>query len=838
MLNIREVLISLKSNDQEEILYSENDVIDFLSANDASDELANVLYANFISLLMHTHYKIRSNASLIILKLLQKNAQSLERIESALPNIAASLYSVNKQIAESSFESLKIILQNTSNRYYWPIVKVIIIDGKSKTVRLNVLSLLTEFSNDIPLSPIVKLLDDPQAQVRKTALEILKSVDDKKRVAKAFQKVRLSFEATKLMKQNFDVSMSLTTLMDPMDKIDEMQYSTSRNSSINESRMSSVLPRRTSKVSKTPTKTKQGSSQQSYTEIFSRSLISKREKEELAKEDSQQKTEAYDTESFSSISHIEQTPKKETPEKEITPLVSEEYEYEYDLSSTSLSSEDYQSSRSSSPPANQAPSISHISSPITDDNSSLSSQMHIASPIAKSKELIEESTPLKSASSRSSSTSKNEKNSSVFMVSEVTEFQEKPIGKIILPKKRKIVLKEKNLRGATFQERITYLQAIEEAIKQPIDTNVQPPLTILDAVINATYPFNKRVIKNVSGLLEQLIVRYPEVLHEKLQEVVNVLIESGGIPEADKLFQTLLVEADTDAFFSCSLSACDESKKPLKCENVLHRILVEAEGIPKLSYNTICRTLTRCLSHINDRDSYAVVSILSLNYTNDVQRYGTHQTIETKKVLAPFVNKALKVHRQEERKREKEESKRKCVELIDTADLMEIVTREMKAGENCNFVLLSKALCKVEILKANQLSKLFELFLKFIGTLSEQTVQFYNEEISTICVTKFVQPFLFDYVMNEKILPNIVRGLSACIWECPESLLEEADNYYPVLYKQFKQANGELRTKIVRIFMAIEKVTGTSVDSIAEINQTHASIISEMMSQFVIKDAD
>ena len=90
------------------------------------------------------------------------------------------------------------------------------------------------------------------------------------------------------------------------------------------------------------------------------------------------------------------------------------------------------------------------------------------------------------------------------------------------------------------------------------------------------------------------------------------------------------------------------------------------------------------------------------------------------------------------------------------------------------------------------------------------------------------------FLDEDWIDPDIICGLSRCIWNCPSSILEGSEEYLPSLYSVFRQSIGPTRIELAQIFLAIYQKTHVSVLDLEEVFAPHRKLISDLMSQFEI----
>ena len=219
----KELLENLNSNNIRDVLGAMSAATNLVDKYELQNAFVDKLYHSLIPLLSHTHFKIRSHAFTLILQLLEEYSNIISCPDVAIPSILLSILAVNKVISESSIKCLRIIIEITESEVFWPDIESVITDGRSTEIRLKILDILPDFANKIPLSPIVKLLDDPKAQIRNAAKQILDAADPAL-VRAAINCTRISYEAVKKL-----VDESRYDLTDPTKVHIQVQLCTVRH---------------------------------------------------------------------------------------------------------------------------------------------------------------------------------------------------------------------------------------------------------------------------------------------------------------------------------------------------------------------------------------------------------------------------------------------------------------------------------------------------------------------------------------------------------------------------------------------------------------------------------
>ena len=161
-----------------------------------------------------------------------------------------------------------------------------------------------------------------------------------------------------------------------------------------------------------------------------------------------------------------------------------------------------------------------------------------------------------------------------------------------------------------------------------------------------------------------------------------------------------------------------------------------------------------------------------------------------------------------------------------------IVEDQLELGGRADIPKLAAALVAIPI--DDSLADLFKRFLLFIAKLPLWMVLKHEDDLVEICTHKFSDPSLLTFLEDDWVDAKLITGLSRCIWDCPNSILEGSDVYLSSLYSIFRRSIGPTRIDLAQIFLAIFQKTHVSVLDLDEILAPHRKLIDDLMSQYRI----
>lgn len=150
------------------------------NSNQFQAEDAVQIFPLLIPLLMHIHYKVRKNAFYLFLSILNRFSDYLDSTSDSVPNCIASLICVDEEIAECAHQALEFIFDLDDPKYWWPYCEKTLFNSKSNPQRIKLMFIIYSHFDEIPVLPIIKLLDDPIFTIQKMAYSMLQFNDQEK----------------------------------------------------------------------------------------------------------------------------------------------------------------------------------------------------------------------------------------------------------------------------------------------------------------------------------------------------------------------------------------------------------------------------------------------------------------------------------------------------------------------------------------------------------------------------------------------------------------------------------------------------------------------------------
>lgn len=183
------LLDDISSKNPKTVLGAFSDISEMRERDEIQEEDANILFPYLNELLLHNNYNIRFQAFRTLYRFLKEFNDYLPNTTDALPNIINSLKCVNTDILNKSKKCVTIILEVEEPKKWWPILEPVVFNSKSLKQRIAILTILLDHSEEIPLTSIIKLLDDPAYQIQSLAMELLETYDQDK-LQEALEKAR------------------------------------------------------------------------------------------------------------------------------------------------------------------------------------------------------------------------------------------------------------------------------------------------------------------------------------------------------------------------------------------------------------------------------------------------------------------------------------------------------------------------------------------------------------------------------------------------------------------------------------------------------------------------
>lgn len=816
----KELLQNLGSSNIRDILNGLNTANTLVEKYELQNVFVDKLYHSLVPLLTHTHFKIRSRSFNLIEILLSEYTSSITCPDVAIPSILLSILAVHEAVADSALSCLHLILGISDTEVFWPDIEGVILESRSTNMRIKILDLLCEFVNKIPLSPIIKLLDDPKAQIRNAAKAIL-DLADPACVKAALNQTRISFEAMEKL-----IAESAYDLADPKLAARDVKKIAVGNRTTDLVRKRATQRRKAAdernskrkKISQSNSTLNPGSPR-SYTSIS-------------------QKRRNINDQNESINSSIKQDELIEAPNVLIP---NEESELDYNA---------HHQIRSSI--STKLPSVMQKPTSMNQIRTSMSS--HLANDKNQRK-------PTSSYNSHRNTGTDDENEEFLRIENEISQESQmsiqsnnnRPLGKIIPPPRVSLPVKPRDLSTATWLERVTFLEKLKESLAKSIRFK-ESPSQILDCVLTTSVPSHKKVTFLIPPILSEIILHHPEVLNSHLSKIVeftlNTMVSKAWQTDTQfsQFLSVLILESDPIYLIDQALKISDKSTHPLPFDifilrayevrddiilpyNIVSHIISQLVKKPGMPISVQATLSNRSNSNTGEnRDATTeLFTLICIKEMKHVQRFGSGQSQEIRKKIIPY----LKIAQQQNKSRN-EVYNHRTVDLSHISDIRElkqIIDTEMSKGAKSDIPKLVAALVQYP---NDKCQKLFVPFILFIASLPQRIADDYELEFVNVCVKHFRDPALLSFLDNDFIEPKVIVGLSRSIWNCPSSILDGSENYLPFLYKMFKESIGSTRYELVQLFLAIFQKTRVSVLDLPEMKMPYKKLIDDMMSQFRI----
>jgi hypothetical protein len=165
-----------------------------------------------------------------------------------------------------------------------------------------------------------------------------------------------------------------------------------------------------------------------------------------------------------------------------------------------------------------------------------------------------------------------------------------------------------------------------------------------------------------------------------------------------------------------------------------------------------------------------------------------------------------------------------------------ILETEGKRGPKSNFELYVLAIRETKVHGFEARLALFERFLRYLAALPFQMVKANEQTLIKLCAEIFGQPKFMEVLSPPFVYPEVILGLACFVWHCPMAVLADSNVYYPRLYEIFTDSESAQRSAVIRIAIAIEKVTNKSILSLDQITRQHQAIMKTLISQYELRD--
>ena len=875
----RQLIEGLQGTKIRRILSSLMYATDMLQNDEIDRPLIDKLYHSLIPLLVHNHYKIRGYAFNILLQLLCDYDDSLSCPDIALASCILGLQCVNKSISDTASNCVKRILEISDINSIWVELDETIRAHRSTEVRLKVLEILIDFADQIPLQPILTLLDDPKAQIRMAAKAIIDAADPEA-VRDAICSARLSYETTQELMRKYNLQME--DLVAPVSDHSSASYATKMRGRAAKCRRAvedmkqgtaarSVASPSSSSVKRrggdgSSESLESGSQARKRKPLVSSVALARAEQRKYLEELKQREEESLEFSERGRGFHSSAGPMRARANtgntKERNPGTGRvEFTSETDYPRGRFEStrrrgqsmsdafdprrkkfgddqESVSSSRARREDAEERTrggrrreqSLPPQSEALERQRNRMSGEGEHRYNRLETPEVASETVGGRSGGrfSRSGKSSTRDKPGSMreSLESEV----QAPLGKIIRPQRVSLPVQPRDLSKASWLEKISFLDMLKDCLAKNMRFK-ESPSQIIDCVLTASLTEHKRVTFLIPPILSELILRHPEVLRSYLNQIMtftlNTMFHESSKTDADfnQFLSVLFVEADPTELIDKALKICDKTARKLPFERFVRKLYKARDDIV-LPYNVLAHLVSLILK---TPDCEKLLALICVYEFKSVQRFGSNQPEAVRQRLLPFMKAA---HAKRQANKKSQVSIRTVDIGHDEKTWRKIVSDQLEMGGRADIPRLAAAMVALPI--DDGVSDLFQKFLLFIAKIPLWMVLKYEDALVEICTHKFADPALLSFLEDEWIDAKLVTGLSRCIWDCPSTILEGSDAYLSPLYAMFRRSIGPTRIDLAQIFLAIFQKTHVSVLDLEEVLEPHRKLIDDLMAQYRI----
>ena len=835
-----EIIVDLSSNSPKRVLSAIVALNDIMASDSIEPELVQLAFESILPLLSHTHYKIRTYAFSILTKFFENYLGVLSNALMALPQVLLSLLSVSPQIKENSYTCLGIIFENFKAREFWFDIEGIIVKGRSLDERVRVLALLRNIASKIPLSPIVKLVDDPLFQIRAEAFAILSRAPQDK-VKKAVKETKITYDGLKLLMSKlpflnnasefFSTSRKPSTVkkrtrpqkVSTLDTFDVSEITESMASMHEELKVagssdSSAYVSRHEEddaLTKTPVSNSESHVVFSTEEPVSAARSHEREPGSAARSCEREPGSA-------ARSHERETPRRGSPRR-MGPV--------RDLSRRGIERRRAAGDKSLDSPlaAANLSGLQKISDVDLRRIRSLASPARNQTGSAHKKEF-------RSGRLKLGPKKQIVKAKTLLALEEEEEREAEnfnTLGSLEISTSGN-VFRVRDMSRSTWLEKLSFLDYMKESLERNAQI-ASTPEELVDCLMAMGNPPHKKITFAIPPILAEVLIRHPEVLGTKLRDILRYTLFAmvGDFwrdePDFEGYLSILIQEADPTEIVANSLILADRTERPLPFE-LLIMFVYEQRNDLRLPYSVAAHLISTLLNKPNRSPSQEeLLKFVCEREVSHAVQWGTEQPAPVRRRLVPYV----KGHTAALKKDAAAQPQKRGPEIktTDPRKLLAIATEEIKKGKKANLSTLCAALGMFE---GELPYKIYTGFLDVVGKVPESVVGQNADSLRKLCATTFDQPSFMGFFHEDWVPPERVTGFSRIVWSCNMDMLRGSNKHYPRLYEIFLDSTGPVRLDICKIFLAIERVTSHSILELDAVAGPYRRLIESNMKQFRI----
>lgn len=797
-----------------------------------SRDYANTIFHKVFPLLNHNNYKIRALSFSIVEFLFVRNLNDLTDIFEILSILIFSLASVNNSIVKSTNVCLRILFESFDISIWWNEVEHNILYSKSNAIRIYLLSLIADLKLSVPVEPIVKLLDDPNSQIRELAEQIFLNAG-KDKIRECLQESKISFNVYQKYFQTFLPQIPQKTVdvhgtVHIIRKDDDKRILNGQGKKYKRAEKKSKSKKslhKESSISRPSALDNEGNKFISGLDsVFNLNSQSKLKEEQqnanLNNDDSEEndpKKYRATIENFSSIQHHRRS------------------SFSRGIKDKILSEND--SKRLTSYYSNyDGKSRNNDSLSKNEDRNEIENEFM---PALGRKNNVQSSTYSEEEESKNdflgSLASNDFKNNQDLN----SHIDQKTVGRLVKKTNLQKQLSLRDMSKMDWIERMTYLNHFKKICELNSYSFNYPAIDVVKCLLTAAFPLHKKVSPLLARLLTKCIYQNPEVLHTLLIDIVRFLLHAIRPPVslaeedgAGDFLDAILLESSPDELIEAALVVKSENQRPLLIEEV---VLLMYKKKPDILLSQLSiRNLLCYLLHLKTKTESGekLLYLICQKETSEVLKFFNLQSREMKRQLIHYIPKE-EIERLKTKKTKEPEV---VISNKSQANLLIIINQEMKKGPKCNFKRLSLALQNVRIENKEMFDEMFIFYLKALAKLPDASIKANSISICDISSKTFNSASVFTVFDRPIVLPDVVKGFRIFVWHCPMTLLNDSDKYYHRLYEIFKDSDGNVRKQIVGISIAIEKVTDKSILDESDVIPPHKELIQNLIDQYDVYD--
>ncbi|OHT17689.1 hypothetical protein TRFO_00997 [Tritrichomonas foetus] len=879
-----ELIEKLESSVHQDILHALETLFEREEKN-AIDARAVIHYYNSLCpLLIHNHYKIRCYAFQHLLYFLQNCIVFILSTESVIPNIISTLVCCQtnemiKSMVTSAQQCLIIIFDIEEPKLWWAQCQKVLHHSKSNLQRIRLLEVLVDHFDEIPVRPILSLLNDTVIQVQRYAYEIIQMMDPVV-VERALRRSK-QFLGIDLKKKPHP-ALKTPPKKRSMKKRERISEAERRRRLHEALRQLDEARKREALANKTLLQNRiyGEDSPVNYKTRISRNSSPLKTTTLLTLGTPMPEGSQYDMEYYANLAEEEKKAALNISNRNENSINADSNLTTSNLYVSDLNTSEttrvtfvndcngFSSSITTSPYASNA--MGNSATPMFDRDFKA---MPNTEPLRKFGMENGRMTPTKNLSHNMSSDAEslfdklypNEKSKYADTDDWFTDDEEEDIPALIPPKdtdkyanqtlKRSTIevmepfpIELIDMAEKSWQYRLQYLTEVYEALNNPEVQYEYRADYLLDCVLTAATPPNKRVAPILADTIAEIILSNPEIAHLFINDIVNFLLlaqrlfKPGSTVFVD-LLDTLFIEVSPPTLIGAILDYPN-----LKSSHAEHLIRTAYLRKPGIRLNRLY--LQKLISFLV-YDAYPLATklakfdkvtsqpihmdavtdlfhLISFNQPKTFASVVQSHTLPAQKILKPFIiNEEDKEYQKMVNKQEEEDV------ITNQRQAMAIVFEELRNPKKCNLSRLANALERTAI-KSPKLR--FNIFLKLLTTfskLSEETVLQNDDFMRRICFSHFTSVKLLEVLNSDKITADYVAGMARFVWYCPSHLLTHADQYYPKLYQIYINATGPLRNSIVAICAAFQQSSQRTILDVDSIETPHRKVLERNINRYL-----